>query len=233
MIQFLCLHCNHKIYMPDNQTDEKVNCPKCNKVNIVPKPIFENNKTNQEGLNIMETHDEHVLEENDASDNIINEKENPIEQYAMKDECDSFPETPKNNKNDTSTELQQYEIADPTKSCPSCGKIINESAKHCTHCGENFDAPIPTPSPQAHINISRHQPSYVKTSRMAIAALVLSLSGLGIIFGFVALRKIRKSNGCLSGRRLAFAAIVISVICVVFSIIFWDSLISLIGNIFS
>ena len=68
---------------------------------------------------------------------------------------------------------------------------------------------------------------------MAMAALVLSLFGLGLIFGFVALSRIRNSNGCLGGRRLAFAAIVISIICIVISIICWDSLISLIGNIFS
>ena len=134
MINYFCLQCNHKICVPDKHAGEKVYCPKCNKVNIVPKPMRENNTTYQEDFNIKENED-YVLEENEASDNIINEKENTIEEYSLHDECNSFPEIPKNKKNYISTGFQQYDVADPTKPCPCCGKTIKELAIQCIYCG--------------------------------------------------------------------------------------------------
>lgn len=78
------------------------------------------------------------------------------------------------------------------------------------------DVAVPPKTPVADV---RPPAAHVETSGMAIASLVLGISGIftaglgaivGIILGIIALRAIRKSAGGLSGRGLAVAGIVVS-----------------------
>jgi predicted Ser/Thr protein kinase len=75
---------------------------------------------------------------------------------------------------------------------------------------------VPPKSPDTDV---RPPAAHVETSGMAIASLVLGISGIftaglgaivGIILGIVSLRAIRRSAGQLSGRGLAIAGIVVS-----------------------
>jgi hypothetical protein len=70
-------------------------------------------------------------------------------------------------------------------------------------------------------------PQPQKTNGMAIASLVLSLVGcslLAIIFGGIAMSQINKGNG--TGKGLAIAGLVIGILGLIFSILFWGSLVS-------
>ena len=71
----------------------------------------------------------------------------------------------------------------------------------------------------------RHAAAPGKTSGLAIASLILGVLGfcgvtapIGLILGIVALGKIRKSGGQLSGRGLAIAGIALSTFMLIFSI---------------
>ena len=67
-------------------------------------------------------------------------------------------------------------------------------------------------------------PSPQKTNGMAIASLVLSLVGcslLGIIFGGLAISQINKGRG--SGKGLAIAGLVIGIVGLIATILFWSS----------
>jgi hypothetical protein len=67
-------------------------------------------------------------------------------------------------------------------------------------------------------------PSPQKTNGMAIASLVLSLLGcslLGIIFGGLAISQINKGQG--SGKGLAIAGLVIGIVALIATILFWGT----------
>ncbi len=90
--------------------------------------------------------------------------------------------------------------------CPKCGTQNPDNAQSCNACGA-----ILTPSPTATGQIT------VKTSGMAIAALVLGLMSFllgiltgipAIILGIIALVKIEKSGGKITGKGLAIAGII-------------------------
>jgi hypothetical protein len=90
--------------------------------------------------------------------------------------------------------------------CPKCGTQNPDNAQSCNACGA-----ILTPTPAATGQIT------VKTSGMAIAALVLGILSLilgiltgipAIILGIIALVKIEKSGGRITGKGLAIAGII-------------------------
>lgn len=183
MINFLCLHCNRKICVPDKKSGGKVNCPKCNRVNLVPNSLLENNTTNQEELKIKENHDNYVSDESGASDNIIDEKENINEQYSLEDEQDSFPEVRKISKNDTSTEFQQHGISDSTKSSPNCGKTIKENELQSDDSSKILDKPKPAPKFQVQIYSSRQQLFSILKSKKTIILIVIFV--IWLIYFFI------------------------------------------------
>ena len=64
---------------------------------------------------------------------------------------------------------------------------------------------------------------HVRTSGLAVASLVLSILGihlLGLIFGIIALKKIKRSGGSLTGGGLALAGIIISSVGLLIVIVF-------------
>ncbi len=96
--------------------------------------------------------------------------------------------------------------------CSKCGSENSDDARVCRACGAALVAPaIQTPG------------LGVKTSGMAIAALVLGILSIftcalttipAIILGIVSLVKIEKSGGRLTGRGFAIAGIVVPVVMV-------------------
>ena len=88
--------------------------------------------------------------------------------------------------------------------CPQCGTEFNIPVEQCFTCGWDFSA---------------ERGDFVpRTSKLAVAALVLGVLSLftlylplgpAVILGAMALHKIRKSRGRLTGRRMAMAGILI------------------------
>jgi hypothetical protein len=94
--------------------------------------------------------------------------------------------------------------------CPKCGTENPDDAQSCSTCG----ALLPPSPPKAA------EPIIPKTSGLAIAALVLGLlsfllgilTGIpAIILGIIALAKIEKSGGRITGKGFAIAGIVVPV----------------------
>ena len=94
--------------------------------------------------------------------------------------------------------------------CQKCGQENPDDAQVCRACG---DVLIPSPIQAPGLDI--------KTSGMAIAALVLGIMSIftcaltaipAIILGIVSLVKIEKSGGSLTGRGFAIAGIVVPVV---------------------
>jgi Domain of unknown function (DUF4190)/zinc-ribbon domain len=93
--------------------------------------------------------------------------------------------------------------------CPSCGNELSEEAQVCPKCGLNLSPIILPPVPGQMGQVS-------KTSGLAIASLGLGILGInlcgipciiGIILGTVAISKINKSEGQLTGKGLAIGGI--------------------------
>ncbi len=100
--------------------------------------------------------------------------------------------------------------------CPECGAENREGSVTCANCGATLVAQGPPPSPV------QEQP---KTSGLAIASLVLGISGVfcsaltalpGLILGIVALSKINRSEGRLTGSGLAIGGICASAVFLLF-----------------
>ncbi|MCH7557373.1 MAG: DUF4190 domain-containing protein [Planctomycetes bacterium] len=98
--------------------------------------------------------------------------------------------------------------------CPKCGKENPDNAQLCHSCSSVLTS-TPTQAPALG----------VKTSGLAIASFVLGMLGFcaffitaipAIILGIVALVKIRKSAGQLTGKGLAIAGIVVPAVSLLF-----------------
>jgi len=95
--------------------------------------------------------------------------------------------------------------------CPKCRTENPDDAQSCHSCGQDF----------AGISSSARAPN-AETNDLAIAALVLGILSItpltfivgipAIIFGIVALVKIKRSGGRLKGRGLAIAGIIIPIV---------------------
>lgn len=95
--------------------------------------------------------------------------------------------------------------------CKNCGKEINDNAVICPYCGVATGKNMPAASGSERSTGS-------STNGFAIAGFVLSffIPLLGLIFSIVGLRK---ADECGSGRGLAIAGIVISILDMVLAII--------------
>lgn len=114
--------------------------------------------------------------------------------------------------------------------CPKCGTTNTEGDQYCSACNQPLLSapPLPEPIKPNKIEMPRED---IKTSKLAITSLVLGILGIvayktipygiigwvGIVFGIFALNKIEKSQGCLRGKGLAIAGIIISCIAAVLS----------------
>jgi hypothetical protein len=127
---------------------------------------------------------------------------------------ESRPET----KEDVSSSADCYNISEPTQSCPFCKGTIPEDARKCPLCGKLLDH---SSERDLTIPLGNRIPLSSHTSGLAIASFILSLYGvslLGLIFGLIALNKIKKNVGRLSGHGLALAGTSISAIILVLQI---------------
>ncbi len=109
------------------------------------------------------------------------------------------------------------------KKCSFCTEENYDNAVYCRYCGESLsDLAFQKPG----YNHSMMKP---KTSGMAIASLVCSLVGLlccyfvlpvlGIIFGFVAMNEINKSDGMIQGNGMAIAGLIIGFLGIIVDVI--------------
>lgn len=120
--------------------------------------------------------------------------------------------------------------------CPHCNSLQPDGAQACSACGgplvqqqypqqgyqqQGGYAPqggYPPPGYQQPYGAGYVAP---RTSGMAIAGFVLSFfcALLGIIFSAVALSQIAKSNGALTGKGLATAGLVLSIVFIFLNIV--------------
>ena len=94
--------------------------------------------------------------------------------------------------------------------CPNCGSPTNAAGAQSS----NSQVPPVLPAAQPQVQPISQVPyaSGQQTNGFAIAALVLSLvccGPLAIIFGFIARKQIRESNGAQTGDGLALAGIIV------------------------
>ncbi len=133
--------------------------------------------------------------------------------------------------------------------CPTCGANNQPNAAFCSQCATNLLVPPGTPPPpnpnmygnpnpnmygnpnpyanpmQGYQDPAYYAPLPTRTSGMAIAGFVLSFfcSVLGIIFSCIGYSECKKSNGQVTGEGLAIAGIIISIIGLLLSIVWWSS----------
>ncbi len=96
------------------------------------------------------------------------------------------------------------------KTCPMCAESIHAEALVCKNCGYDYRTGTVGGSVVAP-----------KVNGFAIASMVLGIvwiywigSILAVIFGHLALKKIKESNGTQSGRGMAIAGLVLGYIAV-------------------
>lgn len=102
-----------------------------------------------------------------------------------------------------------------TKVCPVCAEHIQPEALVCKHC--NYD-----------YRTQSVGGATTKINGLAIASMVLGIvwiywigSILAVIFGHVALRQIKQSNGSQSGRGMAIAGVVLGYVGLVTFVLFF------------
>jgi len=113
--------------------------------------------------------------------------------------------------------------------CPKCGTANTEEDQYCLACNQSLVSASSLPEPTSPISADTTKED-VKTSRLAIAAVVLGIlgivmyeipygiiGGIGMSFGIFALTKIDQSQGRLRGKGLAITGIIISVISAIIS----------------
>ena len=114
--------------------------------------------------------------------------------------------------------------------CPGCGAAITSGRENCEYCGSKIQWPkeeVKTTQVVERPTVIHHyveQPAAPtkRTSGAAVAALILALLGiapLALIFGIVGLRATSNPEDNITGRGLAVAGVIISLIQIFFWII--------------
>jgi hypothetical protein len=112
--------------------------------------------------------------------------------------------------------------------CPTCGNAVGQSANFCARCGSSLEgaahvAPpaVPSAVPSAAPEtvpppIATVAPTRPPVNSFAVASLVLGIvwiywvgSVLALVFGYIAQRQIKESNGAESGEGMARAGIIL------------------------
>lgn len=108
--------------------------------------------------------------------------------------------------------------------CLGCGNSLAEGERFCGVCGHDSQAgPALTPGdPQVAFGLPPETSGKAIFSLICgILFIVLPLSIVAVIFGYIALSEIRKSPGRLKGRALAITGIVLGYVGVVFIVAFF------------
>ena len=111
--------------------------------------------------------------------------------------------------------------------CPKCGNVAPPNAAFCAVCGSNFaPGPMGAQPPMMGQPPMYQQPMMMmpqRTSGMAIAGFVCAFfcSILGLIFSIMGHNEVKRSNGQVGGGGLAIAGIVISIVGIVFTVLYF------------
>jgi hypothetical protein len=123
--------------------------------------------------------------------------------------------------------------------CAKCGTQIETNSNFCQQCGTPVNQPVMVFPPNTAMTSYPYpnQPlTIVRTNGMAVASLVLGITGLipffylvpailAIIFGAVSIGQINHSNGAYRGKGMAVAGLVLGIV----SIAFWVLIIIWVG----
>jgi len=107
--------------------------------------------------------------------------------------------------------------------CPSCGQGVQAGVRFCTQCGVPLASATPVPFPMQYNAAAMPPPptQYAmavapRTNGFAVASLVLGIIPIGaigcllaVLFGSIARRQIRESNGRQTGDGMAKAGIIL------------------------
>ena len=101
--------------------------------------------------------------------------------------------------------------------CPKCGKENIDQAEFCQACGTSIQTTTVNPNAQ----MARPIASQPKSNGLAIASMVLGIVGLifgwfilavpsilAVIFGHIARKRIKRSDGTMSGSGMALAGLI-------------------------
>jgi hypothetical protein len=109
--------------------------------------------------------------------------------------------------------------------CPTCGTVLADGSPFCSTCGANLGNAPPPGMPAMPYQQPYAQPMVMpRNSGMAIAGFVLALlscSLLGLIFSIIGYSECKKSMGTVKGEGLALAGIIISIVWILFSILYF------------
>lgn len=120
--------------------------------------------------------------------------------------------------------------------CTNCGKVIDDDAVHCVHCGAKVGEEPVAEQPQQPVYVVSQQPQTVyvvpqqvqekkdPTNIWAIIALVSTFVGpliipgigmfAGLVFGIIGLVQSKKMEG--KGKGMSIASIILSILIIVF-----------------
>lgn len=132
-----------------------------------------------------------------------------------------------------------------TRFCPTCGMAVGSPLAQAPTTPAPVVQPAPVPASQyAPIEQpvppaspqQQYAPAQTSTNGLAIASLVLGLTGIsivGLVLGYIARKQIRESGGRQDGAGLATAGIVLGWIGTILGIIFIVAYVAFIGVLIS
>ena len=115
--------------------------------------------------------------------------------------------------------------------CKNCGQQVEDNVESCPNCGAKVKEDTFAQNTQTYTNQNQpmQQPVQKGTNGFAIAGFILSFFGglLGLIFSIIGLVKAKKEG---SPKGLAIAGLVISIVWLVFIILYYGYFFAMIGT---